>query len=197
MTKNQYNIRLTKEIATKWKQQALNLNISDSAYIEALLTKIFDDGILLFDKKEVFGYKKMIETNEEDKFRLKKLSVIEKEVNEFIIKTILSTTAEWNSPMMNYRLKLSKDYIDNQLSIANKLNSEKVLLDKLIELKDTLNEKNEEVFLNKIMNERAVKFTLYWLSKKYRLDYHKLDNYVFGKSKSLVKVHINSTVEEV
>ena len=42
MKKNQYNIRLQKDIAEKWKEQALRLNLSDSKYIEILFKKIFE-----------------------------------------------------------------------------------------------------------------------------------------------------------
>lgn len=196
MKKFQYNIRLPENIASKWKEQAMNLGITDSAYIEQLFTKLFEDKSLLFDKKEVFGYETMIKPNDEEKFKIKRLSTVEEETNKFVIRTVLNTNADWNSPMMNYRLKLCKDFIDNQISIVSKLNGDVLLINNLVSLKEILDKKDEQTFLSKIMDERNVKLALYWLSKKYNKDYQKLENYIFGKTKNLVEVNVISKVEQ-
>jgi len=196
MKKNQYNIRLQKDIAEKWKEQALRLNLSDSKYIEILFKKIFEDGTLLYDKTELFGYEKMIEKNEEEKIRLRFLDKAEKEVIDYIHKSILYTNTEWNSPMLNLKIRYCIEFINNQIDEIKKFNGDRLMIENLEKIKENLQEKDEDKFYEKILDEKIIKRVVYHLAKRFNKDYSKILDYLKGKRKNLTEIKISGKLEE-
>ena len=161
-----------------------------------IVKKIFEDGTLLYDKTELFGYEKMIEKNEEEKIRLRFLDKAEKEVIDYIHKSILYTNTEWNSPMLNLKIRYCIEFINNQIDEIKKFNGDRLMIENLEKIKENLQEKDEDKFYEKILDEKIIKRVVYHLAKRFNKDYSKILDYLKGKRKNLTEIKISGKLEE-
>ncbi len=193
--KQQYNIRLSTEIAQQWKSEAVRLGLKSGEYIEKLLSKLYKDKILK-DDFEPMGYDKMVENEQQEKYRTKLLSKLIKETMSYVNKNLMQSPYDWNSPLQNLNLKYCDDFIQQQINIANKLKADKILVDKLNNTLEIIKTKDEKKIREMICSEEWLQSTLYHIAKRYGKDYKKLYAYIKGRSRELSKVQIVAKLEE-
>jgi len=191
-----YSLRLDTEIGLKWKGQAQKLGLTNSEYIETLLSRFFEEGILITDECEMFGYEKMIRKNLQEKYRLKRMSNVLGETMSYINKTLLYSTASWNSPIQNLNLDNCLGFVNENIEEAQKLKADKVLIDKLEHIKKIIKTKNENKILELICSEEWLKKTLYILCKKYDKNFNRVYGYFKGRKRDLNKITITGEVKD-